>query len=193
VDGAGHELLARPALALEVDRQVGRGHALDQLAHAPDGHGLPEQARGARALGPDLRRPGAGPGALDAPQLRLELVDVEGLGQELDRAQRQGREGALHGVRAAGQDHGRPAVGRHLEQEVDARPAGQEDVEQQDIEGLRRELPAGLFPRGGGGRGEALLLHQVRHPVESRLIVVDDEGVEGGVGHGWTIVDDPGG
>src|SRR5690606_6766055 len=70
VDGAGDQLLAAAALALDEDRRVGRRGALDQLVHLPEPRALADDA--ARAI----RRPNLLAEVLD---LALELPPLERL------------------------------------------------------------------------------------------------------------------
>src|SRR6185436_17937440 len=106
VDGPGDQLLARPALALDEDGALAHRHAGDRLVDLRHGAGMADQHD--RRVRVGVRRLPAVAVALellDGPlEGQLDLVELEGLGDVLERAALHGVHGGVHGAEAGHHD-----------------------------------------------------------------------------------------
>ncbi len=184
VDGLGHQLLARSALA---DHEDGRAR----------GRGLRDQAEHllhARALAHDLgeaglvleRAPQVAVLVLEPPLLQPVAQDVqhlfvlEGLGDVVEGALLHGLDGRLHGGESG--DHQDDEVGIDLFQlleHVQAAQLRQHDVHDGRLVGLLFRQGQSLDAVVSEGDAVARFLEQALQDVAHHLLVVDDEDVLG--------------
>ena len=182
MDGPGDQLLAGAGLARDQHGGHGLGDALD------DGEDLLHL----RALADDVCE---GEALLErGPQVEvlvlelfplhrladddLQLFDVEGLGDVVDRPRLQRLDRGPRG--GVGGDHhegnGR-AAGLDVPDEVDAGAIGQHEVAQHDVRLGPRNGRMRLFERGRGLHAPPLFLEDDRQKVPQRRLVIDDQQI----------------
>ena len=179
VDGPGDQLLAGPALALEEDRAPGRGGRLDQLEDGLHGLALADDVGEAEALAELVLEADvlvlealALEGLLEHEQ---EIVVLEGLLDVVEGADLHGRDGRLDRAVGGDDDDGRQRVDPlDPPQDLDPVHPRHEEVEQDDVEGLGRELLERLLARARDLDLVALRGQELGQDVVDDRLVVDD-------------------
>ena len=189
VDRPGHQLLARPALALDEDRGGGARGALDPAPQ--DAHRLrsPQEAvGGAPAL--LLVQPPLQPPPVHGPaNQRHELRRRDRLHQEVLDAAIEGVARGLEALQAGQDDDLRPSGSEpdpvEGEEALPQRPGRREhQVEHHHVGRVVREGAQEGAAITGRGRGVAGVADPGREPLADERLVLDDEDVGGRVGHG---------
>ncbi len=183
LDGAGDQLLADAALALDQHGDVGGGRAAPERDHALHGVAADDQVgEGERAFG----------ALLDAGDLALQRLDLEGaldrdletlgrgrLDDEVDRTGAHGVDGGIdRAVRRLHDDGGRAGLGGEALQHLHAVAAGHDHVEEDERDcALVRPLEDlyGLFAALGGLGLVAETLDGFFEDAALCGIVVDDQ------------------
>ena len=152
VQGPGGDLLARPAVARDQDRDLRPGSTAQEVrdpCHGGGGAHEPPEAPGLAARRGDLAD---GPLELclaQRPAHRGQQSDrLQGLGDEVDGPALQAGLRDARGVRS-GQDHGGDTAVQHLRQELTTVPVGEAQVEQDELDRTGVQRAPGLFQRGG--------------------------------------------
>ena len=193
VDRAGHHLFAGAGLARDQHRRAGRRHRVDQLVERPHRRALANHGAQAEALVQLL--PEIGVLVLQAPLLDgrphdvQQLVELEGLGDEVGGAALDDVNGVLHGGVTGDDDRDDPGVavdgrGNHLAS-VDARQA---QVGNDDVEGKPLQIGKRRFARGGLRNLETLVPEPFRHHFPQRIFVVYEKDIWFGIRHLGEIV-----
>ena len=161
VQGAGRDFLADAGFAEDQHRGRQRGDAADQCAEVLDGGGAPDQPVHAAGQVGHLAAQhvvfGGQAGALEAALQGVEeLVEAEGLEDEIRGAGAQGVDGGFHVGEGGDEDHlaGKAAVAQFVEP---GQPglSGQGDVEDDEVEMAHGEVGRAFLGRAGDGHGAA--------------------------------------
>ena len=145
VQHARDQLLAGAALAGHQHGRVAARHHVDEPGHPPHRGRLPDQrhlALAPRQLDPRLLQLHAqGPVLGDAMDLQQQLVDVEGLGQVVERTLLQGRDRVRHLRVGSHEDHvGARRLLTDAPEQREAVDLRQAHVADDDVEHLRERM-----------------------------------------------------
>jgi hypothetical protein len=181
MDRAGDELLPGSALSCDQDTDVGAGDLIDHLADRPhDGARADELRWRARLLierrleAPDFLAHGAiAHRALDRDD---HVVDVERLGDEVERARPDRRDRGLEGTeRGDDDDRYVPAALGDPLAEVDPVHPSHVEVGDDDVEVLTTEKVEGLRRDRAPGNLDPVIDELGRHRLAHRAVIVDEQ------------------
>ena len=193
MDGPGHQLLARPALALDDDGDILAGHAPDRLVDLLHGRRashhrpvvvLPE------FFGHLANTPFEVPNPPDTVHQAVHLLDIEGLGHVVVGPVLHRGDGVLHGCLGGDDDdEDVGAGGLHGLHDFEAAWARHADVEEDNGEGLGFEELEGLIAVGRRCHSIALVLQApLEHPADGFLIINNEDAAVGWVRHGVSLI-----
>ena len=189
VNGSRDQLLAGAALARDEHGRTGRGNLLDHLEYMADRVGRTDQL----LLGARPAELHAQPLVLvEQPATLQHLADfkeqfgvVPRLCQEIRRSATRGFHGGLDGSESGEHHHGQVGIdGADLREDVEARPVGEHQVQQDQVAGIPRDSLQALARGRCREDFVARRLEQQAQAVDDRGLVVDDQNPTAGLGRG---------
>ncbi len=171
VQGARHQLLAGAGFAGDQHRHRGTRQAADGAKHLLHGRRAPEELRDAR--GPRLAVAAAERAARRTAHQRHRLVDVEGLGQVLERPALVGRHRAAE-VRVRGHHDHRQRRARIADapQQLQSRGARHADVGDEHVGGVApQRIERRLRGLEGARRHAVVAQRAFQHPADGSVVV----------------------